>query len=144
MTQAWPLIVGQHRRHPLPDPPDATGADIVVPALDTKLPGGHGAAIAAVIVTAAPSDWPMAASPASHAGPEKYHGLWLSPSWAHAFALKARVQLLATSARRQRPFKRRSGRTRGLETLFESRVSVMWPTRRRSPSTWRASALDIA
>ena len=93
-AQTW--CAADRRRHvatPYLIQPLARGADIVVHSV-TQYLGGHGAAIAGVIVDGGtPSTGPTASSPASHSGPELHRCVFadLGPP---AFALKARVQLL--------------------------------------------------
>ncbi len=87
-----PLIVRQHRGHPLPDPP-ARARRGHRGALGTKYLGGHGTAIAGVIVDGGTFDWTGPAQQLHHPGPS-YHGVVYSELGPPAFALKARVQLL--------------------------------------------------
>ena len=64
----------QHHRHPVPDQPIAHGADIVVHSA-TKYLGGHGTAIAGVIVDGGTFDWTGgAAGPATSGGAGKFPG----------------------------------------------------------------------
>ncbi len=89
-----PLIVDNTIATPYLIQPIAQGADIVVHSA-TKYLGGHGTAIAGVIVDGGNFDWTSrAASPASPR-PTRATTAWCSPTSAPpAFALKARVQLL--------------------------------------------------
>ncbi|MEU7634451.1 bifunctional o-acetylhomoserine/o-acetylserine sulfhydrylase, partial [Nocardia sp. NPDC049220] len=94
-----PLIVDNTVATPYLIQPFAHGADIVVHSA-TKYLGGHGAAIAGVIIDGGTFDW---TTTDQHAQPRfpgfttpdpSYHGVVYADLGAPAYALKARVQLL--------------------------------------------------
>ena len=111
-----PLIVDNTIATPYLIQPIAHGADIVVHSA-TKYLGGHGTAIAGVIVDGGNFDWTQRqASPAS---PPRTPATtaWCSPSSAPpAYALKARVQLLRDLGSAASPFNAFLV-AQGLETL---------------------------
>ncbi|MFN8073358.1 MAG: bifunctional o-acetylhomoserine/o-acetylserine sulfhydrylase [Mycobacterium sp.] len=109
-----PLIVDNTIATPYLIQPIAHGADIVVHSA-TKYLGGHGTAIAGVIVDGGTFDWTGgAAGPATSGGAGKfpgftnpdpsYHGVVFADLGAPAFALKARVQLLRDLGSAAAPF----------------------------------------
>ncbi len=109
-----PLIVDNTIATPYLIQPIAHGADIVVHSA-TKYLGGHGTAIAGVIVDGGTFDWTGgAAGPATSGRAGKfpgftnpdpsYHGVVFADLGAPAFALKARVQLLRDLGSAVAPF----------------------------------------
>jgi len=88
-----PLIVDNTVATPYLIQPLAHGADIVVHSA-TKYLGGHGAAIAGVIVDGGNFDWTQGRHPGFTTPDPSYHGAVFADLGAPAFALKARVQLL--------------------------------------------------
>ncbi|MFL0179933.1 bifunctional o-acetylhomoserine/o-acetylserine sulfhydrylase [Mycobacterium sp. SMC-15] len=88
-----PLIVDNTVATPYLIQPLAHGADIVVHSA-TKYLGGHGAAIAGVIVDGGTFDWTQGRHPGFTTPDPSYHGVVFADLGAPAFALKARVQLL--------------------------------------------------
>ena len=109
-----PLIVDNTIATPFLIQPLAHGADIVVHSA-TKYLGGHGTAIAGVIVDGGTFDWTGgAAGPATSGGAGKfpgfttpdpsYHGVVFADLGAPAYALKARVQLLRDLGSAAAPF----------------------------------------
>ena len=99
-----PLIVDNTIATPYLIRPLAQGADIVVHSA-TKYLGGHGTAIAGVIVDGGTFDW--AASwkfPGFTTADPSYHGVVFADLGAPAYALKARVQLLRDLGSAASPF----------------------------------------
>ena len=88
-----PLIVDNTVATPYLIQPIAHGADIVVHSA-TKYLGGHGAAIAGVIVDGGTFDWTQGRFPGFTTPDPSYHGVVFAELGPPAFALKARVQLL--------------------------------------------------
>ena len=105
----------QHRRHAVPDPADRHGADIVVHSA-TKYLGGHGAAIAGVIVDGGNFDWTNGKFPGFTTPDPSYHGVVFAELGPPAYALKARVQLLRDLGSAASPFNAFLV-AQGLETL---------------------------
>ena len=103
-----PLIVDNTIATPYLIQPISQGADIVVHSA-TKYLGGHGTAVAGVIVDSGNFDWTGgAAGPGKFPGfttPDpSYHGVVFADLGAPAFALKARVQLLRDLGSAPAPF----------------------------------------
>ena len=109
-----PLIVDNTIATPYLIRPLAQGADIVVHSA-TKYLGGHGTAIAGVIVDGGTFDWAGggAAGPATSGSGKfpgfttadpSYHGVVFADLGAPAYALKARVQLLRDLGSAASPF----------------------------------------
>ena len=108
-----PLIVDNTVATPYLIQPIALGADIVVHSA-TKYLGGHGTAVAGVIVDGGNFDWTGgSAGPATSGGGKfpgfttpdpSYHGVVFADLGAPAFALKARVQLLRDLGSAPAPF----------------------------------------
>ena len=108
-----PLIVDNTIATPYLIQPIAHGADIVVHSA-TKYLGGHGTAIAGVIVDSGKFDWTGGADGPEASGSGKfpgftepdpsYHGVVFADLGAPAFALKARVQLLRDLGSAVAPF----------------------------------------
>ncbi|AHK30111.1 O-succinylhomoserine sulfhydrylase [Rhodococcus opacus PD630] len=88
-----PLIVDNTVATPYLIRPLEHGADIVVHSA-TKYLGGHGTAIAGVIVDGGTFDWTQGRHPGFTTPDPSYHGVVYSELGPPAFALKARVQLL--------------------------------------------------
>jgi O-acetylhomoserine (thiol)-lyase len=88
-----PLIVDNTIATPWLVRPLEHGADVVVHSA-TKYLGGHGTAIAGVIVDGGRFDWTTGAFPSFTTPDPTYHGVVYADLGAPAFALKARVQLL--------------------------------------------------
>lgn len=88
-----PLIVDNTIATPYLIQPIAHGADIVVHSA-TKYLGGHGTAIAGVIVDGGNFDWTQGRHPGFTTPDPSYHGVVFAELGPPAFALKARVQLL--------------------------------------------------
>ena len=88
-----PLIVDNTIATPYLIQPFTQGADIVVHSA-TKYLGGHGAAIAGVIVDGGTFDWTQGRFPGFTTPDPSYHGVVFAELGPPAFALKARVQLL--------------------------------------------------
>ncbi|CAM3054237.1 bifunctional o-acetylhomoserine/o-acetylserine sulfhydrylase [Skermania piniformis] len=94
-----PLIVDNTVATPYLIQPLSQGADIVVHSA-TKYLGGHGSAIAGVIVDGGRFDWTVTDADGAARYPgftepdPSYHGVVYADLGAPAFALKARVQLL--------------------------------------------------
>ncbi|TMS52560.1 bifunctional o-acetylhomoserine/o-acetylserine sulfhydrylase [Mycobacterium sp. DBP42] len=88
-----PLIVDNTIATPYLIQPIALGADIVVHSA-TKYLGGHGSAIAGVIVDSGNFDWTQGRHPGFTTPDPSYHGVVFAELGAPAYALKARVQLL--------------------------------------------------
>ncbi|HEY5857217.1 MAG TPA: bifunctional o-acetylhomoserine/o-acetylserine sulfhydrylase [Aldersonia sp.] len=116
-----PLIVDNTVATPYLIQPLSLGADIVVHSA-TKYLGGHGAAIAGVIVDGGNFDWTGKAASGNSRFPgftepdPSYHGVVFADLGAPAFALKARVQLLRDLGSAISPFNAFLI-SQGLETL---------------------------
>ncbi|MCW2689976.1 MAG: cysD [Mycobacterium sp.] len=110
-----PLIVDNTIATPYLIQPISQGADIVVHSA-TKYLGGHGAAIAGVIVDGGNFDWTQGRFPGFTTPDPSYHGVVFAELGPPAFALKARVQLLRDYGSAAAPF---NGFliAQGLETL---------------------------
>ena len=88
-----PLIVDNTVATPFLIRPIEFGADIVVHSA-TKYLGGHGTAVAGVIVDSGNFDWTRGKFSGFTTPDPTYHGVVYADLGAPAFALKARVQLL--------------------------------------------------
>ncbi|MFC9895100.1 bifunctional o-acetylhomoserine/o-acetylserine sulfhydrylase [Nocardia sp. NPDC127579] len=115
-----PLIVDNTVATPYLIQPLAHGADIVVHSA-TKYLGGHGAAIAGVIVDGGTFDWTVREGdsprfPGFVEPDPSYHGVVYADLGAPAFAIKARVQLLRDLGAAIAPFNAFLI-SQGLETL---------------------------
>ncbi|MEV0362560.1 bifunctional o-acetylhomoserine/o-acetylserine sulfhydrylase [Nocardia fusca] len=115
-----PLIVDNTVATPYLIQPLAHGADIVVHSA-TKYLGGHGAAIAGVIVDGGTFDWTVRGAdgprfPGFTEPDPSYHGAVFADLGAPAYALKARVQLLRDLGTAIAPFNAFLI-SQGLETL---------------------------
>jgi O-acetylhomoserine (thiol)-lyase len=88
-----PLIVDNTIATPYLIRPFEFGADVVVHSA-TKYLGGHGTAIAGLIVDGGSFDWTNGKFPGFTEPDPTYHGVVYASLGAPAFALKARVQLL--------------------------------------------------
>ena len=98
-----PLIVDNTIATPFLIQPITQGADIVVHSA-TKYLGGHGSAIAGVIVDGGTFDWTNGRFPGFTQPDPSYHGAVFADLGAPAFALKARVQLLRDLGSAASPF----------------------------------------
>ncbi|MGD9619833.1 MAG: bifunctional o-acetylhomoserine/o-acetylserine sulfhydrylase [Mycolicibacterium sp.] len=98
-----PLIVDNTIATPYLIQPIAHGADIVVHSA-TKYLGGHGTAIAGVIVDSGNFDWTNGRFPGFTTPDPSYHGVVFAELGPPAFALKARVQLLRDLGSAAAPF----------------------------------------
>ena len=98
-----PLIVDNTIATPYLIQPIAQGADIVVHSA-TKYLGGHGTAIAGVIVDGGKFDWTQGRHPGFTTPDPSYHGVVFSALGPPAYALKARVQLLRDLGSAAAPF----------------------------------------
>jgi O-acetylhomoserine (thiol)-lyase len=98
-----PLIVDNTIATPYLIQPIAHGADIVVHSA-TKYLGGHGTAIAGVIVDSGNFDWTSGKFPGFTEPDPSYHGVVFADLGAPAYALKARVQLLRDLGSAAAPF----------------------------------------
>ncbi|KAB7760676.1 bifunctional o-acetylhomoserine/o-acetylserine sulfhydrylase [Mycolicibacterium mucogenicum] len=98
-----PLIVDNTVATPYLIQPLAHGADIVVHSA-TKYLGGHGSAIAGVIVDGGNFDWTNGKFPGFTEPDPSYHGVVFADLGAPAYALKARVQLLRDLGSAAAPF----------------------------------------
>ena len=98
-----PLIVDNTIATPYLIQPLSHGADIVVHSA-TKYLGGHGTAIAGVIVDGGTFDWTNGRFPGFTTPDPSYHGVVFADLGAPAFALKARVQLLRDLGSAASPF----------------------------------------
>ena len=98
-----PLIVDNTVATPYLIQPLAHGADIVVHSA-TKYLGGHGSAIAGVIVDGGTFDWTGGKFPGFTEPDPSYHGVVFADLGAPAYALKARVQLLRDLGSAAAPF----------------------------------------
>src|SRR5262249_60333498 len=101
--QGVPLIVDNTIATPYLIQPIAQGADIVVHSA-TKYLGGHGSAIAGVIVDGGTFDWTQGRFPGFTTPDPSYHGVVFAELGPPAFALKARVQLLRDLGSAASPF----------------------------------------
>ena len=110
-----PLIVDNTIATPYLIQPIAQGADIVVHSA-TKDLGGHGAAIAGVIVDGGTFDWTQGRFPGFTTPDPSYHGVVYAELGPPAFAIKARVQLLRDYGSAASPFNAFLV-AQGLETL---------------------------
>ncbi len=110
-----PLIVDNTVATPYLIQPLAHGADIVVHSA-TKYLGGHGSAIAGVIVDGGTFDWTQGRFPGFTTPDPSYHGAVFADLGAPAYALKARVQLLRDYGSAISPFNAFLI-SQGLETL---------------------------
>src|SRR6202046_747727 len=98
-----PLIVDNTIATPYLIQPIKQGADIVVHSA-TKYLGGHGAAIAGVIVDGGTFDWTQERFPGFTTPDPSYHGVVYAALGPPAYALKARVQLLRDYGSAASPF----------------------------------------
>ncbi len=98
-----PLIVDNTIATPYLIQPIAHGADIVVHSA-TKYLGGHGTAIAGVIVDSGRFDWTQGRHPGFTTPDPSYHGVVFAELGPPAYALKARVQLLRDLGSAGAPF----------------------------------------
>jgi O-acetylhomoserine (thiol)-lyase len=98
-----PLIVDNTVATPYLIQPFTQGADIVVHSA-TKYLGGHGAAIAGVIVDGGTFDWTQGRFPGFTTPDPSYHGVVYAELGPPAYALKARVQLLRDLGPAASPF----------------------------------------
>jgi O-acetylhomoserine (thiol)-lyase len=110
-----PLIVDNTIATPYLIQPIAHGADIVVHSA-TKYLGGHGTAIAGVIVDSGNFDWTNGRFPGFTTPDPSYHGVVFAELGPPAYALKARVQLLRDLGSAGAPFNAFLV-AQGLETL---------------------------
>ncbi|MGH3522568.1 MAG: PLP-dependent transferase, partial [Mycobacterium sp.] len=110
-----PLIVDNTIATPYLIQPIAQGADIVVHSA-TKYLGGHGAAIAGVIVDGGTFDWTQGRFPGFTTPDPSYHGVVYAELGPPAFAVRARVQLLRDYGSAASPFNAFLV-AQGLETL---------------------------
>src|SRR6478609_2913844 len=110
-----PLIVDNTVATPYLIQPISHGADIVVHSA-TKYLGGHGAAIAGVIVDGGNFDWTNGKFPGFTTPDPSYHGVVFAELGPPAYALKARVQLLRDLGSAASPFNAFLV-AQGLETL---------------------------
>ncbi|WP_343601803.1 bifunctional o-acetylhomoserine/o-acetylserine sulfhydrylase [Mycobacterium sp.] len=111
-----PLIVDNTIATPYLIQPISQGADIVVHSA-TKYLGGHGAAIAGVIVDGGTFDWANGRGFPGFTTPDaSYHGVVYAQLGPPAFAVKARVQLLRDYGSAASPFNAFLV-AQGLETL---------------------------
>ncbi len=98
-----PLIVDNTIATPYLIRPLSQGADIVVHSA-TKYLGGHGTAVAGVLVDGGTFDWTSGKFPGFTTPDPSYHGVVFADLGAPAFALKARVQLLRDLGSAAAPF----------------------------------------
>ncbi|MGV0834289.1 bifunctional o-acetylhomoserine/o-acetylserine sulfhydrylase [Mycolicibacterium thermoresistibile] len=98
-----PLIVDNTIATPYLMQPIKLGADIVVHSA-TKYLGGHGAAIAGVIVDGGNFDWTNGRFPGFTNPDPSYHGAVFAELGPPAYAMKARVQLLRDLGPAAAPF----------------------------------------
>ncbi|MDP7722161.1 bifunctional o-acetylhomoserine/o-acetylserine sulfhydrylase [Mycobacterium sp. TY814] len=110
-----PLIVDNTIATPYLIHPLAQGADVVIHSA-TKYLGGHGSAIAGVIVDGGTFDWTQGRFPGFTTPDPSYHGVVYAELGPPAFALKARVQLLRDLGSAASPFNAFLV-AQGLETL---------------------------
>ncbi len=98
-----PLIVDNTIATPYLIQPLSHGADIVVHSA-TKYLGGHGSAIAGVLVDGGTFDWTNGRFPGFTEPDPSYHGVVFAELGPPAYALKARVQLLRDLGSAVSPF----------------------------------------
>jgi O-acetylhomoserine (thiol)-lyase len=98
-----PLIVDNTIATPYLIQPLSQGADIVLHSA-TKYLGGHGSAIAGVIVDGGTFDWTSGRFPGFTEPDPSYHGVVFAELGPPAYALKARVQLLRDLGSAASPF----------------------------------------
>ncbi|MEE3750875.1 bifunctional o-acetylhomoserine/o-acetylserine sulfhydrylase [Mycobacterium intracellulare] len=98
-----PLIVDNTVATPYLIQPFRHGADIVVHSA-TKYLGGHGSAIAGVVVDGGTFDWTQGRFPGFTTPDPSYHGVVFAELGPPAYALKARVQLLRDLGSAAAPF----------------------------------------
>ncbi len=98
-----PLIVDNTIATPYLIQPFKHGADVVVHSA-TKYLGGHGSAIAGVIVDGGTFDWTQGRFPGFTTPDPSYHGVVFAELGPPAYALKARVQLLRDLGSAASPF----------------------------------------
>jgi O-acetylhomoserine (thiol)-lyase len=110
-----PLIVDNTIATPYLIQPLAQGADIVVHSA-TKYLGGHGSAIAGVIVDGGAFDWTQGRFPGFTIPDPSYHGMVYAELGPPAYITKARVQLLRDYGSAAAPFNAFLV-AQGLETL---------------------------
>jgi O-acetylhomoserine (thiol)-lyase len=110
-----PLIVDNTIATPYLIKPIEQGADIVVHSA-TKYLGGHGSAIAGVIVDSGKFDWTSGKFPGFTTPDPSYHGVVFAELGPPAYAIKARVQLLRDLGSAAAPFNAFLV-AQGLETL---------------------------
>ena len=110
-----PLIVDNTIATPYLIQPLAQGADIVVHSA-TKYLGGHGSAIAGVIVDGGAFDWTQGRFPGFTTPDPSYHGVVYAELGPPAYITKARVQLLRDYGSAAAPFNAFLV-AQGLETL---------------------------
>ncbi|GFG72992.1 bifunctional o-acetylhomoserine/o-acetylserine sulfhydrylase [Mycobacterium botniense] len=110
-----PLIVDNTIATPYLIQPITQGADIVVHSA-TKYLGGHGTAIAGVIVEGGSFDWTQGRFPGFTTPDPSYHGVVYAELGPSAFVTKARVQLLRDYGSAASPFNAFLV-AQGLETL---------------------------
>jgi O-acetylhomoserine (thiol)-lyase len=110
-----PLIVDNTIATPYLIQPISHGADIVVHSA-TKYLGGHGTAIAGVIIDSGNFDWTQGRHPGFTTPDPSYHGVVFAELGPPAYALKARVQLLRDLGSAGAPFNAFLV-AQGLETL---------------------------
>ena len=110
-----PLIVDNTIATPYLIQPLSQGADVVVHSA-TRYLGGHGSAIAGVIVDGGKFDWTNGNFPGFTNPDPSYHGVVFAELGAPAYALKARVQLLRDLGSAISPFNAFLI-SQGLETL---------------------------
>jgi len=111
-----PLIVDNTIATPFLIQPITQGADIVVHSA-TKYLGGHGTAIAGVIVDSGTFDWTASGKFPGFTEPDpSYHGVVFAELGPPAYALKARVQLMRDLGSAAAPFNAFLV-AQGLETL---------------------------
>jgi O-acetylhomoserine (thiol)-lyase len=110
-----PLIVDNTIATPYLIQPFKHGADVVVHSA-TKYLGGHGSAIAGVIVDGGTFDWTQGRFPGFTTPDPSYHGVVFAELGPPAYALKARVQLLRDLGSAAAPFNAFLV-AQGLETL---------------------------
>ncbi|HEX7321471.1 MAG TPA: bifunctional o-acetylhomoserine/o-acetylserine sulfhydrylase [Mycobacterium sp.] len=91
--QGIPLIVDNTIATPYLIRPIAQGADVVVHSA-TKYLGGHGTAIAGVVVDGGTFDWTQGRHPGFTTPDPSYNGLVYADLGAPAFAVKIRAQLM--------------------------------------------------
>ncbi|MEZ0362276.1 bifunctional o-acetylhomoserine/o-acetylserine sulfhydrylase [Mycobacterium sp. pUA109] len=110
-----PLIVDNTVATPYLIQPISQGADIVIHSA-TKYLGGHGAAIAGVLVDGGTFDWTQGRHPGFTTPDPSYNGVVYAELGPPAFAVKARVQLLRDYGSAAAPFNAFLV-AQGLETL---------------------------